>query len=128
MAGIQDQQSLNSALADSGIDYEVLAAASTPRCTGGPAYVREPVAVWHFYSSHRDRNGTEIPKTMLDEAIARFRAEGRLTPDVIRELSRWPYPWRTPTMLDRWFVRHHVLSQGSLPGHRLALLAGRATT
>ncbi len=55
-----------------------------------------------------------IPKTILDEAIARFRAQGRLSPEMIREMREWPYPWYTPTALDRWYVRHYVLCKKDL--------------
>ncbi len=110
-----DQTSLNSALADSGIDYEVLGNRFNAQVNWRPSICRESVAVWHFYSSQNDWD-VKVPMTILDEAIARFRAEGRLTPQVIRELREWPYPWRTPTMLDRWFVRHHVVRKDTLPG------------
>jgi hypothetical protein len=112
-----DQQSLNSALADCGVDYEVLGSRFNAQVHVRPRLCLEPVAVWHFSCSHGSRNGMAIPRTMLDEAIARFRAEGCLSPAVIRELRQWPYPWHTPTMLDRWFVRHHVLSKDDLPEH-----------
>ncbi len=115
-----DQQSLNSALGDSGIDYEVLGNRFNGQVCHRPSVAREPVAVWHFYSSRDDLAGDYAPKTVLDEAITRFHDIGRLTPDVIRELRGWPYPWRTPTLLDRWFVRHRVLSRDDLPGHTAA--------
>jgi hypothetical protein len=110
----RDQPSLNSALADSGIDYELLGDRFNGQVAGRPGICREPVAVWHLYSSESDRAVLAVPKTMLDEAIAHFRAEGCLTADVVRELCQWPYPWRTPTVLDRWFVRRRVLCKDSL--------------
>jgi len=56
----------------------------------------------------------------MDEAVTCFRANSRLSPDAIRELRAWPYPWRTPTMPDRWFVRRRVLSRDDLAGHTAA--------
>jgi hypothetical protein len=110
----RDQPSLNSALADSGINYQLLDNRFNGQVVGRPSICREPVAVWHLYSSESDRTVIAVPKTMLDEAVARFRADGCLTSDTVRELSRWPYPWRTPTALDRWFVSRRVLSKESL--------------
>jgi len=110
-----DQQSLNSALADSGIDYEVFGYRFNGQINGRPSICLEPVAVWHLYSSHQDNAKMGVPRTLLDEAIARFRAEGRLTPDVMRELSQWPFPWCTPTALDRWFVSRYVACRNDLP-------------
>jgi hypothetical protein len=112
--GYTDQQSLNSALADSGIDYEVLSNRFNAQIAERPSVCLDRVAVWHIYASQNDHAGLDVPKTILDEAIARFRDEGRLTPNVIGKLCRWPYPWRTPTVLDRWFVRHRVLSKDRL--------------
>ncbi len=100
-----DQPSLNSALADSGIDYEVLGSRFNGQVNQRPSLCREPVAVWHFYFSQSEIPNQYHPRTMMDEAITCFRADGRLSPDAIRELRAWPYPWRTPTMLDRCFVR-----------------------
>jgi len=108
-----DQQALNSALTDSGINYAVLDGRFNGQFNGRPSICREPAAVWHFYSSQGERH-LDVPKTIQDEAIARFRAEGRLTPEVIRELRRRPYPWRTPTVLDRWFVRRFVVCKDHL--------------
>jgi hypothetical protein len=110
-----DQQSLNSALADSGIDYAVLGNRFNAQVNGRPSICLEPVAVWHLYSSHLDNAKMGVPTTMLDEAIDRFRSEGHLTPDVIRELSQWPFPWRTPWPLDRWFVKRYVIRRSNLP-------------
>jgi len=112
-----DQPSLNSALADSEIDYEVLGNRFNAQVNHRPSVGLEPVAVWHMYSSQNESSDLFVPKTILDEAITRFRAEGRLSPNVIRELRRWPYPWRTPTWLDRWYVRRFVLDRDNLPGY-----------
>ncbi len=111
-----DQPSLNSALADSGIDYEVLADRFNAQIGGRPRLCREPVAVWHIYFSQNESSDLLVPKTILDEAIARFRADGRLSPDAIRNLRQWPYPWRTPTWLDRWYVRRFVQDKDNMPG------------
>jgi hypothetical protein len=110
-----DQQSLNSALADSGIEYGVLENRFNAQVNGRPSLCLEPVAVWHLYSSHHDNEVMGVPTTILDEAITRFRSEGRLTPDVIHELSQWPFPWRTPWVLDRWFVKRFVIRRNNLP-------------
>jgi hypothetical protein len=112
--GYADQPSLNSALADSGIDYEVLGNRFNSQVNERPSIAREPAAVWHFNFGQSGFAGGNFPKSVLDEAIARFRAEGHLTPDVIRELRQWPYPWRTPTVLDRWYVRRFVVSKDNL--------------
>jgi hypothetical protein len=112
--GYTDQPSLNSALADSGIDYGVLGNRFNAQIAERPSVCLEPVAVWHIYASQNDHAELDVPRTILDEAIARFRANGRLTDDVIRKLRRWPYPWPTPTVLDRWFVRRRVLSKDNL--------------
>jgi hypothetical protein len=114
-----DQQALNSALTDSGIDYSVLDYRFNGQLNGRPSICRGPVSVWHFYASQSDRH-LDVPRTVQDEAIARFRAQGRLTPDVINELRRWPYPWQTPTVLDRWFVRRFVLCKDNLSGDCIA--------
>jgi len=111
-----DQPALNSALADSGIDYEVLGNRFNAQVNHRPSVGLEPVAVWHFMTSQKECPGLDVPKTIQDEAIARLRAEGRLTPSVIQELRRWPYPWRTPTLLDRWVVRRYVMSHDVLYG------------
>jgi hypothetical protein len=110
-----DQQSLNSALADSGVQYKLLGNRFNGQVTQRPSVGLEPVAVWHFYFAQSDATDFDFPRTILDEAIARFRSSGRLTPEVIRELRGWPYPWRTPTILDRWFVRSRVLRRDTLP-------------
>ncbi len=115
-----DQPSLNSALADSGIDYEVLGSRFNGQVNQRPSLCREPVAVWHFYFSQSEIPNQYHPRTMMDEAITCFRANGRLSPDAIRELRAWPYPWRTPTMLDRCFVRRRVVSRDDLAGHTAA--------
>ncbi len=104
-----DQPSLNSALAESGIDYAVLGNRFNGQVAHRPGLCREPVAVWHYYVSQSSDPDLLVPKTILDEAIAHFRAQGRLTPEMIREMREWPYPWYTPTALDRWYVRHYVL-------------------
>jgi hypothetical protein len=109
-----DQPALNSALSDSGIDYEVLGNRFNGQVTQRPSVGRERVAVWHFYCSEKNNTEIDIPKTILDEAIARFRAKGRLTPEVIRGMCQWSYPWRTPTVLDRWFVERFVLSKDNV--------------
>ena len=103
-----DQQSLNSALAESGIDYAVLGNRFNGQVNQRPSLCLEPIAVWHYYSSQNGVPGLVIPRTILHEAIARFRAKGRLTPDMIREMRQWPYPWYTPTALDRWYVKRFV--------------------
>jgi len=110
-----DQPSLNSALADSGIEYHLLGNRFNGQVTQRPSVGREPVAVWHFYFAQSGVTDYDFPNTILDEAIDRFRASGRLTPEVVRELRGWPYPWRTLTMLDRWFVRSRVLCRDTLP-------------
>ena len=116
----RDQPSLNSALTDSGIDFDLLDSRFNGQINERPNLAATPVAIWHFYYSQSGCPDYQVPKTMLDEAIARFHDTGRLTVDDVREISQWPYPWRTPTVLDRWFVRRRVLHRDDLPPYSTA--------
>ena len=113
LVGHADQPSLNSALADSAINYKVLGKRFNSQINERPSISLERAAVWHFNFSQSGLLGG-LPKSLLDEAIARFRTKGQLTPEVIRKLRQWPYPWRTPTVLDLWFVRRYVVCKDDL--------------
>ena len=109
-----DQPSLKGVLADSDIHYQVLDNRFNAQIAERPSICLEQVVVWHIYASQNDHSELDVPRTTLDKALARCRANGRLTPDVIEELRQWPYLWTTPTVLDRWFVRRRVLSKENL--------------
>jgi hypothetical protein len=111
-----DQPSLNSALADSRVEYAVLDGRYNAQIGPKPALAASDVALWHFYYSVAAKLADHnVPKTLLGAALARFRSEGRLSAATIRQLRGMPFPWVTRSALDRWFVRHKVLTRGAIP-------------
>src|SRR4051794_14367630 len=59
-----DQPSLNSALTDSGVDYEILPDRFNAQIGGKPSLCREPVAVWHIYTSQNESTELVPPRTI----------------------------------------------------------------
>lgn len=95
-----DQQSLNSALNDSCIDFAWMNHRYNAQVNARPNTAWGAV-VWHIYLSDHHAS----PKTILDSALANLNQKQLGSSEIIGALSRREHPWIVENIIDRIALR-----------------------